>query len=172
MDDQFDEWTSHFVPDNQFGFVKKPGTADYGVTLAFAIIKHLNDRGDGKRGEGILISLNVAGAVGRIRWARLKNRLKAKGVRGKALKLMYSYIKDRFIQVVASGDSSGFEEIFSGAPQGAKWSPKLWNFDISEMQFWTSELATLICYADDCGLWYLITSENPETIIDTINIDL
>jgi hypothetical protein len=73
---------------------------------------------------------------------------------------------------VASGDSSRLEEIFSGAPQGAKWSPKLWNFDISEMQFWTSELAMLICYADDCGLWYPITSEKSETIIDTINMDL
>ena len=66
VDDQFDEWTSHFVPDNQFGFVKKTGTADYGVTLAFAIIKHLNDRGDGKRGEGILISLDAAGTFDRI----------------------------------------------------------------------------------------------------------
>jgi hypothetical protein len=74
--------------------------------------------------------------------------------------------------VVAGGDSSEKKEIFSGAPQGAKWSPKLWNFDISEMQFWISDQAMLICYADDCGLWYPITTENRDTICDTINMDL
>ena len=37
------------------------------------------------------------------------------------------------IQVVAGGKSSAKKEIFSGVPQGAKWSPKLWNFDIADM---------------------------------------
>jgi hypothetical protein len=30
----------------------------------------------------------------------------------------------------------------------------------------------LICYADDCGIWYAITEENRHTIIGTINADL
>ena len=30
----------------------------------------------------------------------------------------------------------------------------------------------LICYADDCGLWYPITEANQDTIIDAINQDL
>ena len=43
---------------------------------------------------------------------------------GKALRLIRSYLHERRIQVVAGGESSLEEEIFSGVPQGAKWSPK------------------------------------------------
>ena len=74
--------------------------------------------------------------------------------------------------MVHNGDHSQLEQIFSSVPQGAKVSPKLWNFDISEMEFYLSFLAMLICYADDCGIWYAITEENTHYIVDTINADL
>ena len=57
-------------------------------------------------------------------------------------------------------------------PQGAKWSPKFWDFDISEMERYLSTLAMLICYADDCGVWYEITDENRDSIVGSINADL
>jgi hypothetical protein len=124
------------------------------------------------RGEGILISLDVKGAFDRVWWSRLKARLRAKGMRGKALKLLHDYFFERFIQVVNNGDKSKLREIFSGVPQGAIWSPGLWDFDISEMESFLSVLAMLICYADDCSLWYKITEENRLTIIAQINKDL
>ena len=40
------------------------------------------------------------------------------------------------------------------------------------MEFFLSALAMLICYADDCGIWYPIKHENRDTIIGTINADL
>ena len=61
---------------------------------------------------------------------------------------------------------------FSGVPQGAKWSPKFWDFDISDMECYLSSLAMLICYADDCGVWYEITDENRDSIVGSINADL
>lgn len=153
VDDQFDAWTSKFVPESQFGFVKYTGTSDYGAALAGSILEHLNSKDSkGRRGEGILISLDVKGAFDRVWWAQLKARLKKRGMSGKALKLLHSYLLRRFLQVVKSGDRSGLKEIFSGVHQGSKWSPKLWNFDISEMGCWISDLAMLICYADDSGL--------------------
>jgi len=167
VDPQFDVWVAIHTPENQFGFVKHTGTCDYGAALAFTIQQHLD-----RRGEGILISLDVAGAFDRVWWARLKARLKAKGMRRRALKLLYSYLKKRFIQVVTNGDASELHEIFSGVPQGAIWSPKLWDMDIAEMEYYLSYLAMLICYADDCGLWYAITSGNRDTIVSTINKDL
>ena len=125
-----------------------------------------------RKGEGILISLDVKGAFDRVCWARLKNRLRAKGMSGRAYDLLHDYLFERYLQVVASGDASGQFEISSGVPQGAKWSPKLWNFDISEMEHALSEHAMLICYADDSGIWYEITEENRDCIHDIVNSDL
>ena len=64
----------------------------------------------------------------------MKRRMKAKGMRRKALKLMHSYLKKRFLQVVLNGDISEIKEIFSSVLQGGKWSPKLWDMDIAEME--------------------------------------
>ena len=164
---QLRKWIATFVPDSQFGFVEGTGTGDYGAALSFKIMEALD-----RKGEGILISLDVKGAFDRVWWSRLKSRLKAKGMSRKALKLMYNYLYKRFIQVVNSGDVSKMREIFSGVPQGAIWSPDLWDFDISEMEAFLSKLAMLICYADDCGLWYEITDANRLTIVDQINKDL
>ena len=114
----------------------------------------------------------MKGAFDRVWWSRLKARLRAKGMRGKALKLLHDCFFERFIQVVNNGDKSKLREIFSGVPQGAIWSPGLWDFDISEMESFLSVLAMLACYADDCGLWYKITEENILTVIAQINKDL
>ena len=40
------------------------------------------------------------------------------------------------------------------------------------MDQWISKLGELICYADDSGLWYEITAENRDYIIQGINADL
>ena len=62
----------NFIPECQFGFVKSTGTNDYGAALSFKMLSHLDNQG-----EGILISLDVAGAFDRVWWARLRSRLKA-----------------------------------------------------------------------------------------------
>lgn len=72
-----------------------------------------------RKGEGILISLDVKDAFDRVWWSRLKSRLKAKGMSRKTLKLMYSYLHKRFIQVINNGDVSKMRETLSGVPQGA-----------------------------------------------------
>ena len=169
IDPQLNTWACNFIPDNQFGFVKSTGTGDYGAALACTIQQHLDNRG-----EGILVSLDVDGAFDKVWWARLKSRLKAKGMRRDALKLLHSYLKNRFLQVVLNGDIniSKVKEIFSSVPQGGKWSPILWDLDISEMEYFLSLLAQLFCYADDCGIWYAITDENRDSIVQTINADL
>jgi len=160
IEPQFDKWMAYFTPDCQFGFVKGSGTDDYGAGITMTMLVHLDSRG-----EGILVSLDVKGAFDRVWWSRLKARLKAKGMIGKALKLLRDYLWRRFIQVVHNGDASELKEIFSGVPQGAKVSPKLWNFDISDMEHFLSFLCMLICYTDDCGLWYAITELNRHHIV-------
>ena len=117
-----------FIPDNQFGFIRDCGTQDYGAAVAFPLLSALEHRN-----EGVLVSLDVTGAFDRCWWSRIKSRLRARGMRGRALALLGDYLRQRFIKVVASGDSSSLREIFSGVPQGALWSPSLWDFDISDL---------------------------------------
>ena len=82
------------------------------------------------------------------------NRLRAKGMRGRALKLIRNYLYRRFIVVVAAGLSSSKRQIFSDVPQRGKWSSFLWDFDISEMCDDLSGSAVPFGYADDVSLWY------------------
>jgi hypothetical protein len=125
-----------------------------------------------RRGEGILLVLDVKGAFDRCWWSKIKLRLEKAGMCGRALKLVKSYLHERFIQVVTSGKSSSKREFFSGVPQGAKLSPLLWDFDISELPSAVSDSAEMGCYADDLWLWYEINDLNRDVIIDTINEDL
>jgi hypothetical protein len=166
VNDQLYAWASAHVPESQFGFLRGCGTSDYGAAVAFPLIKTLEHKG-----EGILISLDVAGAFDRCWWSRIKSRLRARGMRGKALALFKDYLRGRFIQVVAGGQSSSTREIFSGVPQGALWSPILWDLDISELPS-AVRFGELLCYADDLSLWYEITDDNRDVILDRINADL
>ena len=92
LDDQFDARISKFIPESQFGFVRKSGTDTCGI------IEHVNSKGaDCRRSEGILISLDVAGAFGRCWWQRLDIRLKKKCMSGRALRFLYDHLSNRFI---------------------------------------------------------------------------
>ena len=54
---QLYKWISKFIPESQFGFLKNVGTQDYGCTLMFKMMAVLE-----KRGEGILVPLDIKGA--------------------------------------------------------------------------------------------------------------
>ena len=167
IEDQFYAWIVHFIPDEQYGFLRDCGTTDYGARLCFTMLSVLE-----RRGEGLLVILDVKGAFDRCWWSKLKLRFKLTGMRGRALRLIKDYLYDRFIQVVCNGKSSGERPIFSGVPQGAKLSPPIWDFDISELPTVLSDGVELGCYADDLWLWYEIHDLNRDTLVDTVNQDL
>ena len=71
----------------QFGFVKGCGTTGYGSALSPKIYDVL-----GQRNEILIVSLDVKGAFDRVWWARLKNRLAARCMGGRALHLTKDYL--------------------------------------------------------------------------------
>jgi hypothetical protein len=101
----------------------------------------------------------------------IKQKLKARGMKGRAFRLMKSYLYKRFLQVVSNGKASDLKEIFSGVPQGGKWSVDLWNFDVNEIDLAISDDGSLFCYADDNFIWYEVTEENRRFILQVINTD-
>ena len=165
---QFESWAKQIIPDWQFGFIQGCGTTDYGTALTLKIQDCLE-----RRKQGALIATDIRGAFDRCWWARMKRRLKKKGMKKRALRLIKSYLCKRFLKVVSQGKSSALKEIFSSVPQGGKWSSFLFDIDISE-------LADALCaevipfgYADDVALWYEIDEDFDHSITTAvINTDL
>ena len=89
-----------------------------------------------------------------------------------ALELMRDYMYKRYIKIVSQGQESEEKGIFSSVPQGGKFSPDLWKFEIGELETEIAELALLFTYADDNGVWYQFTDSNRGHIVDSINQDL
>ena len=165
--DQFEAWIDGFIPDSQFGFAKGSGSVDYGMYVGFLMAQTLE-----ARQEGLLIPLDVKGAFDRVWWSRLRRGLAVAGLSGLALKLVRDYLSERFIRVVLGSAASDKLEIFSGVPQGAKLSPKLWNFDIRDMPAVVGGDATFMSYADDCNLWFPIGGcdrTNPDQYCALVN---
>ena len=135
------------IPPNQFGFLPGTGTVDVGVILADTISLALEARKDVR-----LVALDFKGAFDKVWWRGLLAHLWAVGVRSKAFKLMQSYLSDRALFVVANGDSSShMRSIKSGVPQGAIWSPLLFDLFIRNVPQRVRE-ALCLFYADDLTL--------------------
>ena len=164
---QLAKWIAIFTPDVQFGFTDDCGCLDYGAALSFLITDCLE-----RRGEGIAIATDVKGAFDRSWWAMIKKKLKKRGMKKRALRLAKSYLYKRFLRVVSKGKASQLKEIFSGVPQGGKWSTDLWNFDVNEIDHAIKDDGDLFCYADDNFIWYEVTEENRRFILQVINTDL
>jgi len=150
LDPQLDGFLVRFKSPCQYGFTRKCGTQDYGAALSMELHHRLEDRL-----EVILVALDVAGAFDKVWWKALLKNLAHCGMRGKAHRLMCSYLSDRSLFVVALGVASEILRYSCGVPQGGIWSPKLWNFHIRELIKVLKHCA-LYCYADDLTLKKLI----------------
>jgi hypothetical protein len=146
LDPQFDNFLQRFTPGSQYGFRKSCGTQDYGAALCMKLHAVIE-----ANLEAILISLDVAGAFDKVWWAALLANLRHCGMRGRAHRLMSSYLIARFLCVVSMGSASKVLQFFCGVPQGAIWSPKLWNFHMRELPS-SLRYAIDFNYADDSAL--------------------
>ncbi|CAM9353205.1 unnamed protein product, partial [Heterosigma akashiwo] len=134
------------IPPNQFGFLPGTGTVDVGVILADRFSLPLEARKDVR-----LVALDFKGAFDKVWWRGLLAHLWAVGMRSKAFKLMQSYLSDRALFVVVNGDSSSHMSIKSGVPQGAIWSPLLFDLFIRNVPQRVRD-ALCLFYADDLTL--------------------
>ena len=73
------------------------------------------------------------------------------GIRSNAYKLFESYLSNRFLIVVANGECSNKMSIHSGVPQGAIWSPLLFDIFVRKVPNRVKHALSLF-YADDLTL--------------------
>jgi hypothetical protein len=142
------------IPSNQFGFLPDTGTLDVGVILADQISRALEARKDVR-----LVALDFQGAFDKVWWRGLLAHLWAVGVRSKAYQLFESYLSDRALFVVANGQISERVSIKSGVPQGAIWSPLLFDLFVRNVPQRVRE-ALCLFYADDLTLLKVIDRNN------------
>ena len=72
--------------------------------------------------------------------------------------------------MVSKGKVSQLKEIFSGVPQGGKWSTDLLTFDVNEIDHAIKDDGELFCYADDNFIWYEVTEENRRFIASKMRL--
>ena len=78
------------------------------------------------------------------------------GCRDKVFYLLKSYLSDRYIRVVTPLDSSDHHSISAGVPQGAIWSPLLFNLYIRLLPRIPKDNLVIDGYADDHTLAIII----------------
>ena len=155
------------TPDDQFGFVTKCGTVDYGALLSMVLQDALN-----RRLHAMLISLDVAGAFDKTWHKALIAKLKKGGLRGKALRLMISYLLLRYLVVVMAGAASEKKRITCGVPQGGIWSPNFWDVAVNDLSQQIRNCSS-INYADDSALVAVFERvEQLQQLINGLNEDM
>jgi len=119
-----------------------------------------------------LVALDIKGAFDHVRWDGLLEHLRSIGCRGRMFRLFQSYLSDRYIRVVTSSDSSDLYRISAGVPQGAIWSPLLFNLYIRLLPS-VIKHSLVVGYADDHTLLTTIPTKNNRGVAaDHLNTDL
>jgi hypothetical protein len=164
---QIADFCESITPDDQFGFVRKCGTGDYGALLSMVLQDSLN-----RRLHALLVSLDVAGAFDKAWHKALLAKLKKGGLRGKALKLIESYLFLRALYVVMAGESSKTYPISCGVPQGAVWSPNFWDVAVNDLSKQIQSCKSFN-YADDSALLAVMEClDDIDAVIHEMNADM
>ena len=95
-----------------------------------------------------MVALDIKGAFDHVRWDGLLEHLRSIGCCDKVFRLFQSYLTNRYIKVVTPFDSSDLHPVSAGVPQGAIWSPLLFNLYIRLLPS-VPRHCLVVGYADD-----------------------
>ena len=164
---QLYNYITPFIPQSQYGFLKGTGAQDCGTVIALFATQALE-----LRQECRVVSLDIKGAFDRIWWNGLLQHLSCIGVCGKAFALFRSYLSNRYLYVVANAKESSQYPIQAGVPQGAVWSPMLFNLYVRQLPLQVHH-SLLVSYADDSTLLKIVPSREARKLAaEEINSDL
>ena len=149
----------------QSGFRK----GDSCISQLLAITHDIFLRFDGNPTEEIRgVFLDISKAFDRVWHGGLIHKLKAYGISGKLLLLLKNFLSDRLQRVVLNGQSSDWQSVLAGVPQGSILGPLLFLIFINDLP--EGFLSTIKNFADDTSLFCPIA--NPDNSTRKLNQDL
>ena len=115
-----------------------------------------------------VVFLDISKAFDRVWHAGLLKKLEAIGIRNPLLQWFESYLENRIQRVVIEGQSSEWEKVGSGVPQGSVLGPLLFLIYINDL---TDDLESCpFIFADDTTLFEVV--DNPINSAQLLNKDL
>lgn len=139
--------TNNVLSSNQFGFVGGFGASDAMIKLTTEIINNLNS--DKKC---LAVFLDLAKAFDTMPHDKLLRNLERYGIRGRALKLLESYLSNRYQMLKLNNVRSEKLRIVTGIPQDTVLGPLLVISNIHLLLGLTGIGGMIISYADDTVL--------------------
>ena len=142
---------------------KKDSTTNRLILIVNDIHQNLDHRQD-----SCLVFLDQSKVLDRIHYQSLMKKLQAKGIDGKLLQLMNSYLINRKIWVILNGAKSNWFNVNAGVPQGSILGPLLFLIYADDL------VEDLECdihlYADNAVI--MVNYQNSITAFSQVNRDL
>lgn len=145
----------------QYGFLSLRSTETQLLALQDDILRSKAKQVD-------MIIMDFAKAFDRVPHQRLLYKLAWYGIRGEHLKWIEGFLDKRKQRVVVDGETSGWEPVQSGVPQGSVIGPTMFLVFINDLPDCVSSRIRL--FADDTIIYREINSHNDcETLQDDLN---
>ena len=150
--------SGHKTPTEQFGF--RPARS---AQHCFSTMIDLLYKAKGQKANSIVIYLDLEKAFELIDHTVLLAALAARGVQGKILAYIKSYLEGRSARVGFQGKMSDYYELENGVPQGGILSPTIFNMVVEEIHALHLPNTQILSYADDIAIVVTKKGWNPET---------
>ena len=151
---------------NQSGFL--PG--DSCISQLLSITDDIYKAFDGNPSlEARGVFLDMSKAFDKVWHEGLLHKLKCYGVEGKMYELLKNFLNDRKQRVVLNGQTSSWENVNSGVPQGSVLGPLLFLIYINDLPDGLQQSNAKL-FADDTCLFSIVSNLNETS--ETMNADL
>ena len=139
---------------HQFGFRRRLGTSDLLTKLHSEWSKAA-----GLGGSVYVLAVDIAGAFDRVSHAGVLHQAACCGVTGDLLTWLKSYLRDRQLKAVLSGQESPQYPVQAGVPQGSILGPTLFLLYVNSCEDVVPDGVKLAVYADDTTLYQVLRTE-------------